>query len=180
VPEIDRQVTAWFQQHAHPGLTSAARTITFFGSVGFITFASVCCALFFFLHKRWDDLLLLGLTMIGGSVLNVLLKHFFHRQRPVFENPLVTLTSYGFPSGHTMGSTLFYGLLALIALHSWKKWRWRIAAFLAAPLIVIAVGLTRIYLGAHYLTDVLAAIAAGSVWLALCWTAVGTLRKRRR
>jgi membrane-associated phospholipid phosphatase len=177
---FDQQVTNWFHSHASHRLTTTARVVTTFGSVGFISVASVVCALFLLRQRAWDRLLALGLTMIGGSALNIILKHLFHRQRPILENPLVTLSSFGFPSGHTMGSTLFYGFLALLAVHSLKRWWPRVVAVLAAVVIIAAVGLSRIYLGAHYLTDVLAAIAASVVWLALCWTAVETFRKRPR
>ncbi|MEP6937581.1 MAG: phosphatase PAP2 family protein [Chthoniobacterales bacterium] len=177
---LDRQVTNWFHEHARPELTALARVVTFCGSVGLVSAVSVCCALFFTARKAWNRLLAIIVTMLGGSLLNMLLKHFFHRQRPVLENPLVTLTSFGFPSGHTMGSTLLYGLLALIAARFIRK-RWaRLLIFAVAALFIALIGLTRIYLGAHYLTDVLGAVAVGCVWLAFSWTTVETLRRRRR
>jgi undecaprenyl-diphosphatase len=117
--------------------------------------------------------------MLGGSLLNILLKHFFHRQRPVLEDPMVTLSSYGFPSGHTMGSTLLYGLLALIAARFITKTATRVLIFALAFFFVALVGLSRIYLGAHYFTDVIAAIAAGLAWLAFSWTTTETFRKRK-
>jgi undecaprenyl-diphosphatase len=92
-----------------------AHIISFCGSVAFLAVVSVGFAIYFLSIRAWNRLLELALTMLGGSLLNILLKHFFQRQRPVLENPLVTLTSFGFPSGHTMGATLLYGLLALIA-----------------------------------------------------------------
>jgi membrane-associated phospholipid phosphatase len=180
VPPVDQQVTSWFHQHAQSDLTSVARTITFCGSVGFLSLASICLALCFAWRRAWDRLAEIAIVMLGGSLLNILLKHFFHRQRPVLENPLVTLSSFGFPSGHTMGATLFYGFLALAVARSIRDWRWRATPFIIAALIVCVIGLTRIYLGAHYLTDVLAAIAAGIVWLAFSWTAVETFRRRRQ
>jgi undecaprenyl-diphosphatase len=118
--------------------------------------------------------------MGGGSVLNVALKHLFHRPRPVFEHPLVTLSSFSFPSGHAMGSTLFYLLLAGLIAVSVHQWRWRVLAFVTAVGLVLLIGLTRIYLGAHYVSDVLGAMAAGVAWLASCLTAVETLRRRRK
>jgi membrane-associated phospholipid phosphatase len=130
-------------------------------------------------RKSWYQLLTLALTVGGGSVLNILLKHFFHRQRPVLENPLVTLSSFGFPSGHTMGSTLLYGLLAVFVAQSVRTWRLRALVSCLAAFWVALIGLSRIYLGAHYLTDVLGAIAVGLAWLAFCWTGVETLRKWR-
>lgn len=178
-PPIDEQVTSWFQQHASTGLTSAAEAISFFGSVSFLTGASIAIAVVFAQLRASDRVCEIAMTMLGGALLNVVLKHLFHRHRPILENPLVTLSSYGFPSGHTMGATLLYGLLALIAART-IRWRWRALPFLVAAAVVILIGTSRIYLGAHYLTDVLAAVAAGVVWLAFTWTALETFRKRRR
>lgn len=176
---LDNSITSWFQAHATPLLTRIARTITFFGSVGFLTAASAVLALAFAMRKSFYRLLALTLAVGGGSLLNILLKHFFHRHRPVLENPLVTLSSFGFPSGHTMGSTIFYGLLALFVAHSLRSWPRRILVCAVAAFIIALVGLSRIYLGAHYFTDVIGAIAIGLAWLALCWTGVETLRKWR-
>ncbi|MEY2575936.1 MAG: hypothetical protein QOF80_1423 [Verrucomicrobiota bacterium] len=176
---FDERVASWFHEQATPALTQVMRGVTFFGSVGFVVVASSCVAIFLIVRKRWYQVLMLALAVGGGSLLNILLKHFFHRQRPMLENPLLTLTSYGFPSGHTMGSTLFYGTLAVFAAQSVKTWRWRVLAFWIAALTVALIGLSRIYLGAHYLTDVVGAMAVGLAWLAFCWTGVETLRKWR-
>jgi membrane-associated phospholipid phosphatase len=176
---LDERVTAWFHQQATPALTQIGRVVTFFGSVGFVAVASSGVAIVLGIRKAWYQLLALILAVGGGSLLNILLKHFFHRQRPMLENPLLTLTSFGFPSGHTMGSTLFYGMLAIFVAQSVRTWRWRVLAFWIAAIAVALIGLSRIYLGAHYLTDVVGAIAVGLAWLAFCWTGVETLRKWR-
>src|SRR4029077_7757569 len=130
------------------------RAISFFGSVGWLTAVSIGVALFLVARRDWLNASLVAFVMAGGGTLNVVLKHFFHRERPVIENPLVTLSSYGFPSGHTMGATLLYGLLALLA---WKKVRSPpacLAYVVAACFLVLLIGLTRIYLGANYLPAV--------------------------
>jgi undecaprenyl-diphosphatase len=176
---LDERVTSWFHEQATPTLTQITRVMTFFGSVGFIAAASSCVAIVLVARKAWYQLLALVLAVGGGSLLNILLKHFFHRQRPVLENPLVTLSSFGFPSGHTMGATLFYGVLAVFAAQWVRTWRLRVLTFGIAALAIVLIGLSRIYLGAHYLTDVLGAIAVGLAWLAFCWTGVETLRKWR-
>ena len=180
IVHLDQQVAVWFHQHATPRATEVARVISFFGSVGWVGAVSLLVALFFIRRGAWHRFSLIALTMLGGSMLNLLLKHFFHRERPVLENPLVTLSSYGFPSGHTMGATLFYGLLALFVWNSHRSRRVRWASVCAACLLIFLIGFTRIYLGAHFLSDVLGALAAGLLWLTFCWTALETLRRRQR
>ncbi len=173
----DQQVALWFHEHATPAVTQVATVLTFFGSVAFLTSTAILCALVLLWRRAWYGLLALTLTMGGGSVLNVALKHLFHRPRPVFEHPLVTLPSASFPSGHVMGATLFYLLVAGLIAVSVHQWRWRVLAFVTAGGIVLLIGLTRLSLGAHYVSDVLGAMAAGVGWLASCLTAVETLRR---
>ena len=176
----DKQAAGAVQAAATDHLTLFARGVSFLGSVVFLAAASVCAAAVFIWRRWFDALLGLALTMIGGSLLNTLLKHLFQRKRPIFENPLVELSTFAFPSGHTMGATLFYIFLAAICAHAMQRRRMRVLAVSAAVLMVVLVGLSRIYLGAHFFTDVLGAIVAGLAWLAFCWTAVETLRKWRK
>lgn len=177
---LDERVIAWFQDRASPVLTRIAWIVTALGSIAFLTASSIVTAYALLRRGFTYRFLAVVVTMGGGSLLNILLKQFFQRQRPVLENPLVTLSSFGFPSGHTMGATLFYGLLALLIAHS-SRWAWsyRIFAFCGAALLIGLVGASRIYLGAHYLTDVLGAIALGLAWLAFCWTGIETVRRWR-
>ena len=177
---LDERVIAWFQDRASPGLTRVAWVVTALGSVAFLTGGALVTALVLLKRGFIYRFVAVVVTMGGGSLLNILLKHYFQRQRPVLENPLVTLSSFGFPSGHTMGATLFFGLLALLIAHS-SRWAWshHIFAFCSAALLIALVGVSRIYLGAHYLTDVLGAIALGLAWLAFCWTGIETVRRWR-
>ena len=178
IVQVDRQVAVWFHQHAFPVITQVARAISFFGSVEWLTAASIGVALFLVARRDWLNTSVFALIMIGGTTLNVVLKHCFHRERPVLENPLVTLSSYGFPSGHTMGATLFYGFLALLAWKNIRNRARRWGCVVCACFWILLIGLSRIHLGAHYLTDVLGALAAGLFWLVFCWTAFETLRWR--
>ena len=128
-----------------------AKAITFFGSVLGLTILSVAVALVFIVSRAWFNLFVFAVMMTGESLLNVLLKHLFHRHRPVLEKPLVTLTSYGFPSGHTMGVTVLFGLLALFLAKTVRTAGAAFAYFIAAGLVILLIGLTRVYLGAHFL-----------------------------
>jgi len=177
---FDQRVAVWFHQHATTTLTHVAKAITFFGSVLGLTILSVAVALVFIVSRAWFNLFVFAVMMTGESLLNVLLKHLFHRHRPVLENPLVTLTSYGFPSGHTMGVTVLFGLLALFLAKTVSTAGAAFAYFIAAGLVILLIGLTRVYLGAHFLSDVLGAFAASVVWLTFCWTAFETLRRRQK
>ncbi len=176
---IDTQVATWFHDHTTPPLTNAMQIITSLGSTVVISGITLLTSGLLLWRRYWYQLLALILTVPGGMLVNLLLKSTFARQRPVFENPIVTLTSYSFPSGHTMMATLLYSTLAVFAVLALRAWRWRVLAVLVAFLVVLLVGFSRIYLGAHYLSDVLAAIAVGVAWLALCLTAVDTFRRRR-
>lgn len=176
---LDDNIKAWFVVHATPLLTAIARVITFFGSVAFLSSASALTAVILALRRSFYRLLALVLAAGGGAWLNITLKHLFHRQRPVLENPLVTLSSYGFPSGHTMGATIFYGVLALIITYWMRSWSGRVLTGWLAAFMIAMIGVSRIYLGAHYFTDVIGAVAVGLAWLAFCWTGVETLRRWR-
>ena len=117
---LDDNIESWFLVHATPLLTTISRVVTFFGSVFFLSSASLLSGVVLAIRRSFYRLLALALAAGGGALLNIALKHLFHRQRPVLENPLVTLSSYGFPSGHTMGATIFYGMLALIVTYSMR------------------------------------------------------------
>lgn len=176
---LDVRLSQWFHVRATPLLTQAVLLFTHVHSTVGILALSSLLALYWMRTKAWDWLLTLALTVPLGMLLNVLLKNIFQRARPVFDVPLLSLSSYSFPSGHAAAATLFYGLLAAWFIGRTTAWRWRAVIALAAALMVALVGLSRIYLGVHYLSDVLAAVAASGCWLAFSLTAVGTSRRRR-
>jgi undecaprenyl-diphosphatase len=176
--QVDMDVTNYFHARATPGMISAMKGVSFMGSTLFLSVATVIVAVAVAVRKRWHQLVMLGLVVPGGAILNIAVKNVIHRERPVLEHPIVTLTSYSFPSGHTSGSMLFYGLMAIFAMTSTRRRAVHVAAFGAGAGIVALVGFSRIYLGAHYLSDVLGAMAAGAAWLALCVTAVDTYFRR--
>jgi undecaprenyl-diphosphatase len=144
-----------------------------------VTGVTLGAAFFFAWSRRWHWLLALVLVVPGGALLNELMKLAFQRARPTFDNPILALQSYSFPSGHAMAATLLYGFLAAFVVQVVEAWRCRAVVVLVAGGLVAVVGLSRMYLGAHYVSDVLAAISAGVVWLVLCLSALETLRYRR-
>jgi undecaprenyl-diphosphatase len=102
-----------------------------------------------------------------GQLLNAGLKQVFQRPRPVVPEPLVHLSTYSFPSGHAVASTVFYGVLCALVLQRVQSRGWRIAAVAGAVVMVLLVAFSRVYLGAHYASDVLAGIAVGAACVAL-------------
>ena len=98
---------------------------------------------------------------------------------PHFVDPILSLTSYSFPSGHTMTATVLFGVLAAYFAATTSGWGYRTLIILSAALLILSVAFSRIYLGAHYLSDVLGALAEGLAWLALCLTGVYSIWRKQ-
>jgi undecaprenyl-diphosphatase len=145
-----------------------------------VTVMTLAISAYLWIKRLRVWVLTLMLAVFGGMLLNALLKYVFVRQRPQLVDPLLTLTTYSFPSGHTLAATVFYGTLCALIVSRAHHWRWRLPALALAAFMVLLVGFSRIYLGAHYLSDVLAAIAEGLAWLAFCFVAVGEWSRRRK
>jgi undecaprenyl-diphosphatase len=175
---IDARFSAWLHSHTLPWLTPAMLLITRVHSLLGVTVMTLAVCVYLWTKRLRVWVLMLMLAVFGGMLLNLLLKHVFVRQRPHFVDPLLTLTTYSFPSGHTLMATVFYGTLCALVMSRARHWRWRLLAFAVAGLMILLVGFSRIYLGAHYLSDVLAAIAEGLAWLAFCSIAVGEWNRR--
>jgi undecaprenyl-diphosphatase len=175
---VDAQLAQWLHAHAAPGLTRLMILVAYWHSVAGTLAMTLLGG--WWLHRRGarDWLLALAATVPGGLLLNVLLKMLFHRARPHFDDPLLTLSTYSFPSGHAVAATLVYGFAACYLMRHLHGWAARAGVILAASLLVALVAVSRMYLGVHYLSDVLAAVAEGCAWLAVCITGVSTLRRR--
>jgi membrane-associated phospholipid phosphatase len=153
--------------------------ITHLHGVVAITTYVLLTALYLVWRRDWYWLLCLCVTVPSGMVVNALTKLAFQRARPSFDNPILTLSTYSFPSGHVTGVTLFYGVLAAMLIAKINAWRGRLFIVFAVFALVVLVALTRIYLGVHYLSDAIAAFAEALAWLALCLTGVQTFSEYR-
>ncbi len=149
--------------HRFP-LESFFRFITDFGDTFWICIFVVIS--FFFLRKKRSRELLLG-TMIVESVLNLLLKYFFSRERPGFPH-LVEETGYSFPSGHMMATTSFSFLMIYFLWESNLSKTWKVLFTVCLILFSILIGLSRIYLGVHYTSDVIGAFCISLSVLSFC------------
>lgn len=177
----DERVLHWMQAHATSGLTAFFLFITNWHNTLGVLAMTALLALYLGYKKLWDWVIRLLLSVPLGMLLNVLLKQIFGRYRPTPEHPLVTLLTYSFPSGHTAAATLFYGVLAacLVAVLRARSNALPVLVVLAAVVMIALVALSRVYLGAHYPSDVMAAMASSTAWLAIVFTGVATWRKRQ-
>jgi undecaprenyl-diphosphatase len=175
---IDARVAAWMHAHRSTALTLLMLVITHaHAPLPICVYASVMAVV---LVRRRERHWLAGLVLAVpvGLLINVLLKHLFQRARPVPDEPIVALTTYSFPSGHTAGSTLFYGVLAAYIMSRTRRTTVRAVTVACCVSMVALVAFSRVYLGLHYFSDVLAAAAWSLGWLALCLAVVHALRGR--
>lgn len=177
---MDIEISNWLHARTTPWLTEVMVLITNIHKPFGISIMTAVCAFFLLWRKRWYALLILALAVPGGLLLNILLKNIFQRVRPVFDDPLFIMTTYSFPSGHAMGSTVFYGALAALVFWYVPDWRCRLLALIFAGLMITLVAFTRVYLGVHYSSDVMAGIVEGVAWLTLCFIMVDILWRYRQ
>jgi undecaprenyl-diphosphatase len=173
----DHEVAGWFHAHLTRTFVSVLRAFTEFGSSEWIGVVLFLLVVFFIWKRWWPSLVTLVVAVPGGMLLNELLKQLVHRHRPFVDGPFVDWSGYSFASGHTIGATLLYGQLALFILPAMKARHWRRLTVASAVLLIALVGFSRIALGAHFLTDVLAAIVFGVLWLAFCLFAGKPMRR---
>lgn len=160
---FDLSVRAWVHQFASPALTRVMTAISLLGYD--VLIVELVIALAVFLYLRWKHAAAwLAVSMAGALILDLTLKYAFRRPRPpVFFG--VAPHTYSFPSGHALCSFCFYGVLAgLIAVRT-RSMLLRVAVGLLAAALVIAIGLSRIYLGMHYPSDVIAGYLGAAIWV---------------
>src|SRR6266404_3737965 len=177
---VDARFSAWLHVHSSGSLTRAMLLITHVHSVLGVTVMTLAVSAYLWIKRLRIWVLTLTLAVFGGMLINFLLKDVFVRQRPHFDDPLLMLTTYSFPSGHTLAATVFYGTLCVLVVSRGVTWRWRVLTIALAGFMILLVGFSRIYLGAHFLSDVLAAIAEDLAWLAFCLLAVEKGGRRRK
>jgi undecaprenyl-diphosphatase len=162
---FDSVTRDFVHQFASPTLTATMRGISFVGSSLCLTTASVVIFLWF-MSRHWRrDAYLFGITMMGAAILNMTLKLTFKRPRPVPFFNLTAPESFSFPSGHSLGSFCFFGALAVILTTRIRHANFRFAVWTVAAVMVFLIGLSRIYLGVHYTTDVLAGFTGALIWV---------------
>lgn len=162
---FDDSIRNYFQQFASPPLTAAMKFFSFIGSPLFLGLLGLAVIITFLIMRWKRGLILFLITIAGEIILDLTLKGFFKRARPepFFNYPLPS--SFSFPSGHALGSFCFFGILAWLITARLENKLLKIVIWTAAAFLIIAIGISRIYLGVHYPSDILAGYTAGLVWV---------------
>ena len=164
--QFDLRSRQFVHQFASPPVTVAMERVTFLGSPAILSVLFAVVVVICILSKRRRPAAWVAIAMGGAFVLDFTLKQAFHRARPV---PFFGLAphSYSFPSGHALGSLCFYGVLAGLLTARIRNRLVRVLIWTAGAALVIAIGFSRIYLGVHYATDVIAGYIAAAIWISM-------------
>ncbi|WP_343287275.1 phosphatase PAP2 family protein [Gordonia sp. SID5947] len=165
---VDREITDAVVDARTDVLTDIALVVTATGNTLVLATVVVVAVLGLVGNRAYPEAILVGAGSFVGYVAMVGLKHLFARPRPPTVDRLLDIDTYSFPSGHAMMSTIVFGLLAVTAfrLSSWV--RAHRSVLVIAPIWAIAIGCSRVYLGVHWTTDVLAGWLIGAGWVAVC------------
>jgi undecaprenyl-diphosphatase len=162
---FDDEVLALVHRHTPPILTAAMKFVTTLGSTAFLLPLGVCVGVIFLIAGRQRAVTLFAITMAGAALLTFTLKLSFRVTRPQPFFDIHTPGSYSFPSGHALSSFCFYGALAAIIADRTGSRTVRVLIWSLAVALIAVIGFSRIYLGVHYPSDVLAGYGAAFVWV---------------
>jgi len=164
--QFDSQVRSFVHAHSTGQLTAVMNFLTVFGSSLVMTPLALLALILCYIRREFHALKMLAATFAGGLVLELLLKSIFRRARPAPFFEILRPASYSFPSGHALFSFCFFGGLALLISPRLARPKAKRALWLVSVTMIFGIGFSRIYLGVHYPSDVLAGYAAGLVWVA--------------
>lgn len=179
ITRLDAPISAWFSAHLLPSATSVMLGVSAMHTTRAICVlaALLGAGLVATRQRHWLPVLLLAVP--GGLLLNAVVKLAFERARPTFDHPLVHLSTFSFPSGHAAGATVWWGFVLVLWWACERGAAARVAGAVVAVALVLLTALSRVYLGAHYPSDVLAGIAEGTLWLAACFHAAQAFSRRQ-
>lgn len=176
---FDDVTRAAIHQLASPTLTLVMRGFSIIGGTIALTIGTIIVVVRFAMKKWGREAKLFAITMIGAGLLNITLKLAFKRSRP---EPFFNLSlpeTYSFPSGHSLTSAVFFGAFAAILTARIKSRRARVAIWIVSTFMFLTIGFSRIYLGVHHTTDVIAGFAAALIWILMVRFVEVQLRRRK-
>lgn len=152
---VPRTVLQWFA------------AITRLGDTATLSALCIAVAVALLMARRRRFAFMWVLAVAGNGVLNTVLKQIFARVRPLHEDGLVLASGFSFPSGHSSGAVVAYGMLAWLAC-KWVAKQWHLPIVLGATALAYSVGVSRVFLQVHFASDVIAGFASGTAWLVVC------------
>jgi undecaprenyl-diphosphatase len=168
IHRFDDSLITWIQGMESQGMTRWMELFTWIGSgipVVIITILSMVVLYVFLRHRR--ELLFLGCVIAGSAILNTLLKLIFQRARPTIHR-IIEVSGYSFPSGHSMAAFSLYGGLAFLIWKHIPTVAGRVLMIIVSAMFILMIGMSRIYLGVHYPSDVVGGYFMSGCWLAVC------------
>ena len=182
--ELDTLFSITVGNHLNANARQAFAAITHLADTATLTgLTLVVAALLLAFQHRWLALVYVG-AVAGNALLNVALKNIFERTRPIHDTTLFQPHGWSFPSGHSSGAVVAYGMLAYVLMRTWPPVRNHafagLAVVLAASALAFTIGCSRIFIQVHYATDVLAGFSSGSMWLAMCIISIELTRHYQR
>lgn len=146
------------------GVIRTFALVTHLGDAWVLAVWCVLGAAILTVRRRYALAIGFTLAIVGNGLLNSIIKHIFERVRPVHDQSIATAAGWSFPSGHSSGSLVTYGIIAYVLVRVLPD-RWRLAVIVAATLIAVTTASSRVFLRVHFASDVLAGFALGTVWL---------------
>ena len=184
---IDQRVLDFLRPSANPHdalgphwFERAMQDLTTFGGTANLTLIAIVAIVFLLMIRRYASALLVVFALGGGVILSEGVKALIDRDRPPMIYRAVDTMSASFPSGHAMLSTITYLTLGALLAQVMPKRRMKAFVFTVAVLLAVIVGVSRVYLGVHWLTDVLAGWSLGAAWAMACWLAAWAVRRYLR
>ncbi|HXI12710.1 MAG TPA: phosphatase PAP2 family protein [Thermoanaerobaculia bacterium] len=177
--EVDTTAHSWAKEYRSGPATLFFTLFTVVGGPSGLAVILLLTTLLLCWRRRFRWAAYLTITALGGGVLNLALKLHFARARPDLSIALRHAGGFSFPSGHAMGSMAVFAALAYIAIRAFPTPRERSASFAIAASVILTVGLSRIYLGVHWLSDIGAGFAAGGIWATFTTAAYESVRRIR-
>lgn len=176
---FDEALAAGLSRALQPGELRAFAWVTHLGDAATLTALCVLVGVLLLLRGRRGMALAWVLACAGGGLLNRLLKETFERVRPVHDHGFAVADGFSFPSGHTAGAVVVYGMLAYLLLRQLAP-RWHLTVSVATAALVFTIGFSRVMLQVHWASDVLAGFASGAAWLLTCVLMIEWLRRPAR
>jgi membrane-associated phospholipid phosphatase len=176
----DQAVANWFHRNGTALGDRVFAIISMIGSPAAMAVLFGAAALYLWRAKQRTLLVAWVLSYVGGTVLDGVIKYVVRRPRPEFAAKFLYYSSWSFPSGHSMGSMIGFAMLAytIIRVRKIESRAAKIVIWAGATITIALVGYSRIYLGVHYLSDVIAGYALGVLWLAVCFTGLQMVSRR--